>query len=133
QDNGLCIIAIQLLCPLPASSGGQQNPPKNHTPSPLPPGTPRPHRRNADDLLKRPLPLQHPHNRRLVFEIGDEEKENEPLPYQKEEDVPPSTPLNDLLCQLLHKLEVDIDSLRDRVWEDFNVFKQKLGIRPSLF
>ncbi|ATQ38272.1 E4 [Gammapapillomavirus 8] len=133
RESGLCIIDIQLLCPLPVPTGGPVTP-KNPSTNQLPPGTPRPQRRNADDLSKRqihlpPLPQQPAARRPLVYELGEEEenKENEPVPYQSEEDL---SPLGELLRRLLLKWEHDIDCLRDKVTDDFNDFKRKLGIRP---
>ncbi|ACD67930.1 E4 protein [human papillomavirus 112] len=120
---------IQLLCPLPAPTGGSGS--HKNSPIPLPPGTPRPHRRNAEESHRRQTAPHLPHlptvSRPLVFELEDEDnKENQPLPYQREEEP---GPLSDLLHQLLRRWEQDIDSLRDKVLEDFNGFKQRLGIR----
>ncbi|AFV27107.1 E4 [human papillomavirus 164] len=132
QESGLCIMKIQLLSPLPAPTGGSNNHHKPPSTNPLPPGTPRPSRRNADD--RRPLQPHLPRvPRPLIFELGDEDsnKENEPLPYQREEEQQPAqhSPLSDLLSQLLQRWEQDIDSLRNKVLEDFDNFKQRLGIR----
>ncbi|AHA37345.1 E4 [human papillomavirus 168] len=130
RESGLCIIDIQLLCPLPVPTGGPGTPKLTPT-NQLPPGTPRPQRRNADDQSKRQThlpPLPPAVRRPLVYELGDEEenKGNEP-PYQSEDEL---SPLGDLLRRLLLKWEHDIDCLRDKVTDDFNDFKKKLGIRP---
>ncbi|ATQ38293.1 ^E4, partial [Gammapapillomavirus 8] len=135
QANGLCIIDKHLLSLLPAQAGGQPIPPKSNSSNPPPPGTPR-HPRRAEDHLKRgsgqlPPPLHHPHVRRpLIFDIEDEEKENEPPQDQKEEDYH-GGPLTDWLARLLQKWEEDIDSLQRKVLEDFKDFKLKLGIHTS--
>nr|AYA93645.1 MAG: E4 protein [Human papillomavirus] len=135
RENGLCIMKIQLLSPLPAPTGGSGSNPKNPPTNPLPPGTPRPSRRNADDPRRSTGQSLHlPHlprvPRPLIFELGDEEpnKENEPPQYQREEEQQHS-PLSDLLSQLLQRWEQDIDSLRNKVLEDFDNFKLRLGIR----
>ncbi|AEM24681.1 hypothetical protein [human papillomavirus 147] len=133
QENGLCILEKQLLSPLPAQQGGQQTPPKPSTNLPPPPGTPRPNRRVLDDLHKRSVGPLHPPlltRRPLVFEIGDEDKENDNH-QQKEEEQIPQSPLADWLSQLLHKWEQDVDYLLQRVLDDLNDFRLKHGIRTS--
>nr|AYA93590.1 MAG: E4 protein [Human papillomavirus] len=132
QENGLFTIEMQLLSPLPVPTGGSGTNQKTPPSSQVPPGTPRPQRRNADESQKRSTLLHHPQQlparRPLVFEIGDEEDNKENVaPYQKEDEW---SPLSELLRQLLLKWEADIDCLRDRVLEDFSDFKSKLGIRP---
>ena len=130
QENGQYILKIQQLSHLLATPNGPQgNPPKGNGTTPLqPPATPRPHRRASalDDYRERQYPrLRKP----LAFDLEDEEtnKENYP-PQQKEDD---QFPLSQLLSQLLHKLEHDIDQLSERVLRDFSDFKLRLGIPQS--